>query len=64
MNIKVASCTHKAILHALRQTRMVRPLYKWAVKGERNITGTSKKRTKEQINVTKFKQGQFSILFL
>ena len=38
---------------------MVRPLYKRAVKGERNSTGTSKKRTKEETNVTKFKQIQF-----
>ena len=42
---------------------MVRPLYKRAVKGARNRTGTSKKRTKEEIHVTMFKQVQFSILF-
>ena len=32
---------------------MVKSLYKWAVKGERNSTGPSKKRTKEEINVKK-----------
>ena len=42
---------------------MVRPLYKRAVKGARSRTGTSKKRTKEEIHVTKFKQVQFPYYF-
>ena len=34
---------------------MVRPLYKWAVKGEINSTGTSKKRTKEKLMLRNLK---------
>ena len=64
IHIKVARCTRGDFTPVLRQTRMVRPLYKRAVKGARNRTGTSKKRTKEEIHVTNFKQVQFSILFL
>ena len=50
IHIEVANCTPKAIFTpVLRQTRMVTPLYKWTVKGARNRTGTSKKRTNEEI---------------
>ena len=43
----------------LQQTRMVKPLHKRAAKGMRNRTGTSKKCTKEEMNVTNLNKFNF-----